>query len=106
MLTRQLPLWQSAVVALAALLIGAGLGIVYQSGRQAGKESAAGTVSKVVTQAVATNDGAQVKTLKTQLAAARSEAAAFKSKLAEAARANPAPTDCRLPDGLRDDLNR
>ncbi|MDE4918284.1 outer membrane murein-binding lipoprotein Lpp [Cupriavidus metallidurans] len=78
----------------------------YGKGRQSGQQTAAKTVDKVVTQAVTLNDGAQVKTLQTQLTAARSEAAAFKSKLAEAARANPAPTDCRLPDGLRDDLNR
>lgn len=106
MLTRPLPLWQAAVIALAALLIGAGLGMLYESGRQSGKESAAKTVDKVVTQTVTLTDTAQVKQLQQQLAAAKKDAAAFQSQLAEAARAHPAPTACRLPDSLRDDLNR
>ncbi|MBB3010645.1 hypothetical protein [Cupriavidus alkaliphilus] len=105
-MTRVIALWQAAVYGLSALLIGAGLGIAYQSGRQAGKESAAETVDQVAGQAVTVADTTQVKTLKTQLSAARAEAAAFQRKLQEAARANPAPVDCRLPDGLRDDLNR
>lgn len=78
----------------------------YAKGRTAGQQTAAKTVDQVSTKAITTGDAGQVAQLKTQLAAAKKEAAAFQSQLAEAARANPAPADCRLPDGLRDDLNR
>ncbi|SCU73479.1 exported hypothetical protein [Cupriavidus necator] len=98
--------WRAALLILGAFLAGAAAGALYVGGRQSGKESAAHTVEKVAGKAIAVADTAQVKQLRQQLAAARSEAAAFQSQLAEAARANPAPTACRLPDGLRDDLNR
>ncbi|AOY90548.1 hypothetical protein BKK79_00925 [Cupriavidus sp. USMAA2-4] len=108
MLTRvlSLALWKASALVLAAFLLGVAAGALYVSGRHAGEQTAAKTVEKVATQAVTTADTAQVKQLRQQLATAKTEAAEFQRQLQEAARANPAPTACRLPDGLRDDLNR
>jgi type IV secretory pathway VirB6-like protein len=108
MLTRILSvsLWKAAVLMVAAFLVGAAAGALYVSGRKSGEQTAAKTVEKVADKAIAVTDTARVKQLRQQLATAKSETAAFQSQLAEAARANPAPTACRLPDGLRDNLNR
>ena len=80
--------------------------VFYGKGRQSGQQTAAKTVDQVATKAITIGDAGQVKTLQAQLAAAKKEAATFQQQLQEAARANPAPADCRLPVGLRDDLNR
>ncbi|CAG2132433.1 hypothetical protein [Cupriavidus numazuensis] len=87
-------------------IVGVITGAIFISGRHSGEQTAAKTVDKVITQTVTVTDTAQVKTLQTQLAAAKKEAADFQSQLTEAARAHPAPVACRLPDSLRDDLNR
>lgn len=99
-------IWRAALLILAAFLVGTAGGALYMAMRQSAQQAAAKPVEKAVDKAVAVTDNAQVKQLQTQLAAAKSEATAFKTKLDEAARANPAPTQCRLSDSLRDDLNR
>lgn len=108
MLTRilSLTLWKAAALVAVAFMLGAAAGALYVSGRQAGQESAAKPIEQAIGKTIAITDTAQVKQLRQQLAAAQKENATFQSSLAEAARANPAPTACRLPDGLRDDLNR
>ncbi|WP_454731491.1 MULTISPECIES: hypothetical protein [Cupriavidus] len=99
-------LWKALALMTIAFLVGSAGGMLYMAMRQSAQAGAKKTVEKVATQAVQVADAAQVKQLRQQLAAAKSEAATFQSQLAEAASANPAPTACRLPDGLRDDLNR
>ncbi|NSX14966.1 hypothetical protein HTY52_12860 [Cupriavidus taiwanensis] len=108
MLTRVLSisLWKAAALIAAAFLLGAGAGALYVSGHQAGQQSAAKTVERVADKAVTATDASQVKQLRQQLTTAQKDNAEFQRQLQEAARANPAPTACRLPDGLRDDLNR
>lgn len=99
-------LWKAATLIVAAFVLGSAAGALYVSGRQAGQQSAAKTVERVADKALAATDTSQVKQLRQQLATAQKDNANFQRQLQEAARANPAPTACRLPDGLRDDLNR
>lgn len=108
MLSRLLsiPLWKALALMTIAFLVGSAGGALYMVMRNSARDGAEKTVQKVVTQTVQVADDAQVKQLRQQLAAAKKDAADFQSQLQEAARANPAPTACRLPDGLRDDLNR
>ncbi|CAN7306815.1 hypothetical protein LJR296_001448 [Cupriavidus necator] len=108
MLTRVLsvPLWRVAALVATAFALGAAAGALYVSGRQAGQQSAAKTVEQVADKAIAATDTSRVKQLRQQLATVQKDNANFQRQLQEAARANPAPTACRLPDGLRDDLNR
>lgn len=108
MLSRLLsvPLWKVIIAMTIAMLTGAAGGALYMAMRHSAQQAGAKTVDKVADKVVTVTDTAQVKQLQQQLAAAKKDSAAFQSQLQEAARANPAPTACRLPDGLRDDLNR
>lgn len=101
-----IPLWKALALMTIAFLIGSAGGALYMAMRQSAQAGAEKAVERVVTQTVKVADTAQVNQLRQQLAAAKKDAADFQSQLQEAARANPAPTACRLPDGLRDDLNR
>lgn len=70
-------------------------------GRRATQQTA-----QVTTEAAANAiDTSQVDSLRATIASNASLISSLQRQIAEVARANPAPTACRLPDGLRTSLN-
>jgi hypothetical protein len=63
------------------------------------------TVTTTATAAVAAVDTQAIARLKTALAATASRAASLEQALKDQSHATPAPADCALPSGLRDQIN-
>lgn len=64
------------------------------------------TTAQVTTEAAATAvDTSQVDSLRATVASNATLISSLQRQIAEVARANPAPTACRLPDGLRASIN-
>lgn len=99
-----------AVAALAACAISFGSGYLYRahvdSVKQAAINATVRTAETVASAAVATADTKTDATLQRKLNAANARAASLQQQIEAARNANPAPADCRLPDGLRDAVNR
>jgi hypothetical protein len=99
-----------AVAALAALVISFGMGYLYRahvdSVKQATQTAIVKTADTVASAVVATADTKTDATLQRKLTAANARAASLQQQIEAARNANPAPADCRLPDGLRDALSR
>jgi hypothetical protein len=74
----------------------------------AAKASVVGKVEHAVGKQVAKSDGATVKQLRGDVKKLTTERDALQRRIDDHAKATPAPRDpaCRIPDGLRDDLNR
>jgi hypothetical protein len=73
--------------------------------RDAAVEARQETTQQAATATVTAVDTAAIDALKSKLAASDRRAAALQARIEEYRRANPAPVDCRLPDGLRDAIN-
>lgn len=99
-----------AVIALGALFISFGCGYLYRahvdSVKQATQTAIVKTADAVASSTVATADTKTDATLQRKLTAANARAASLQQQIEAARNANPAPADCRLPDGLRDALSR
>ncbi len=64
------------------------------------------TIETVVTKTVTVADTHTTDRLRRQLSVERATAASLQAQIEELRNANPAPVECRLPDGLRDAINR
>jgi hypothetical protein len=99
-----------AVATLAACAISFGAGYLYRahvdSVKTATQTAVVKTADKLASAVVATADTKTDATLQRKLSAANARAASLQQQIEAARNANPAPADCRLPDGLRDALSR
>lgn len=98
--------WLALLVAfVAGVATGYGWHYVRTAKAEAAVEARQETTETTVQTTVATVDTAALDALKAKLAVADRRAASLQARIEEYRRANPAPADCRLPDGLRDAIN-
>ncbi|MEJ0004432.1 MAG: hypothetical protein WDN30_14415 [Pararobbsia sp.] len=63
------------------------------------------TAEAVGSAVISGSDNRAFSKMQSSLDAANRRAAALQKQISDASHANPAPADCRLPDGLRESIN-
>jgi len=98
-----------------SLVLAAGTGYLYKAHRvrveNAALEAVAQTAQEAVEKTTNATDTVVLKHMHAQIRESNARIAALLRQIEAAKRsaqseAHPAPADCRLPDGLRDELNR
>jgi hypothetical protein len=96
-----------ACIVLCALSFG--VGYLYRDHvdevKQAGTTATVKTADAVASATVATADAGIATHLQSKLASANARAASLQTQIEAARNANPPAADCRLPDGLRNELS-
>lgn len=98
------------IVALfAACILSFGAGYLYKGHRvslgDAAREAKTQTIATTTQAATQTIDSRALDRLAGQIANANARAANLEQQLKDQSHATPAPADCRLPVGLRDQIN-